>query len=412
MAANDYTRTVNITPLSTAYSWDTPPSWITITQVGSSNDWTITLASNSGAARNATLTVRHANTTTIDTITVSQLGGVVANPTATPVPPTPTPTSGSGAGPTATPVQPTATPQPTPTFTFATNTTSNNRFIFTTAIQTADVYYTIQGDGESSPVTPSNFSTSGISGTNVSGPTVTNNNDVFTGVYRFTKTFSPINTMNINCTVTAPPNTFDTWYCTLETGIPNNPTATPLPTLFPTATPYVSGGGGSGGGCHVAGELITLADGQTKLVEDIIIGDILLSIDFEGLNISGEYNDWKKTEETLVSEYTSTVVTNVTILDFFRYFNINAGLLKITEEHPVLIKDNLGDIYFKQVKDIVVNDSLLNENNVWIKIDSVELVTVPEKFTTYALDVEESDVYFANNIVVHNVESFEKELPL
>lgn len=281
MAANDYTRTVNITPLSTAYSWDTPPSWITITQVGSSNDWTITLASNSGAARNATLTVRHANTTTIDTITVSQLGGVVANPTATPVPPTPTPTSGSGAGPTATPVQ-------------------------------------------------------------------------------------------------------------------------------PTATPYVSGGGG-GGGCHVAGELITLADGQTKLVEDILIGDILLSIDFEGLNISGEYNDWKKTEETLVSEYTSTVVTNVTILDFFRYFNINAGLLKITEEHPVLIKDNLGDIYFKQVKDIVVNDSLLNENNVWIKIDSVELVTVPEKFTTYALDVEESDVYFANNIVVHNVESFEKE---
>ena len=167
-----------------------------------------------------------------------------------------------------------------------------------------------------------------------------------------------------------------------------------------------SGGstGGGGGGCHVAGELITLADGQTKLVEDIVVGDSLLSIDFEGLNISGEYKDWKKTEETLVSEYTSTVVTKVTVLDFFRYFNINNGLLKITEEHPVLIKDTLGDIYFKQVRDIVINDSLLNENNVWIKIDSVELVTVPEKFTTYSLDVEESDVYFANNIVVHNVE--------
>lgn len=437
MAANDYIRTVNITPLSSAYSWDTPPSWITITQVGSSDDWTITLASNSGAARNATLTVRHANTTTIDTIAVSQLGGVVANPTATPVPtaqptpvpPTPTPTSGSGsgAGPTATPVptaQPTPvptaqpTPGPNPTFTFATNTTSSNRFIFTPTSLNTDVAYTIVADGNTSPVPPNNFSVLGVDGTNVSGPTATQNANVFNGTYRFTKTFSPISNMNVNCNVTAPYNTSDTWYCTLQassgsgsgSGDGKTITATPSPTQFqfPTPTPTSfsgGGGGGGGGGCHVAGELITLADGQTKLVEDIVVGDSLLSIDFEGLNISGEYKDWKKTEETLVSEYTSTVVTNVTVLDFFRYFNINAGLLKITEEHPVLIKDTLGDIYFKQVRDIVINDSLLNENNVWIKIDSVELVTVPEKFTTYALDVEESDVYFANSIVVHNVEA-------
>ena len=107
MAANDYIRTVNITPLGTSYSWDTPPSWITITQVGNTDDWTITVAANTGAARNATLTVRHANTSTVDTITVSQ-AGAGASPTATPVVPTatpipPTPTSGSGAGPTATP---------------------------------------------------------------------------------------------------------------------------------------------------------------------------------------------------------------------------------------------------------------------------------------------------------------------
>ena len=106
MAANDYIRTVNITPLSTSYSWDTPPSWITITRIGTSNDWTITLAANSGSARNATLTVRHANTTTVDTIAVSQ-NGVSVSPTATP-----TPTSGGGAGPTATPISPTATPIP------------------------------------------------------------------------------------------------------------------------------------------------------------------------------------------------------------------------------------------------------------------------------------------------------------
>ena len=118
MAANDYTRTVNITPLGTTYAWDTPPDWITITRVGSSNDWTITVSANSSSARSATLTVRHDNGSTTDTISVSQAGissGGGAGPTATPVPdptatPTPTSGSGSGAGPTATPV-----PNPTPT---------------------------------------------------------------------------------------------------------------------------------------------------------------------------------------------------------------------------------------------------------------------------------------------------------
>ena len=101
-AANDYIRTVNITPLGTSYSWDTPPIWITITQVGNTDEWKITVAANTGAARNATLTVRHANTSTVDTITVSQ-AGAGASPTATPEP-TSTPV------PTATPVPPTPTP--------------------------------------------------------------------------------------------------------------------------------------------------------------------------------------------------------------------------------------------------------------------------------------------------------------
>lgn len=116
MAANDYIRTVNITPLGTAYAWDTPPIWITITRVGSSNDWTITVSTNGGSARSATLTVRHNTGSTADTISVSQAGvssGSGAGPTATPVPPAPT--SGGGSGPTSTPArEPVSTLMPTP----------------------------------------------------------------------------------------------------------------------------------------------------------------------------------------------------------------------------------------------------------------------------------------------------------
>ena len=105
MAANQYTRTVTITPVSTAYSWDSPPSWITIAQVGSTDSWTITISANSGSARTATLTVRHDNTTTVDTINVTQ-AGISASPTSTPVVPT------------STPIPPTSTAVPSPTASF------------------------------------------------------------------------------------------------------------------------------------------------------------------------------------------------------------------------------------------------------------------------------------------------------
>jgi hypothetical protein len=444
----DYTRTVSITPVSTSYSWDATPNWITITRVSvNSDDWTITLQENTGDARSATLTVRHANSTTVDTITVNQAEGVgVPDPTATPVPTsvptaTPAPTNvpnPTPVPPTATPVPPTATPVPTvqptpgpnPTFTFATNTTSGNRFIFAPSSLNTDVSYTIVADGNTSPAAPSNFSTNGVSGSNQTGPTVTNNSNVFTGTYRFTKTFSPIADLNVNCTVSAPYGTSDTWYCTLEadsgpkntatpsptnssgSGSGSGPTATPIPnptaTPVPSSTPSYSGGGG-GGGCHVAGELLTLANGETKLVEDVVVGDNLLSVNFDGFSLDGEWKSWKRREETLGSVYTNTTVTNVTVLEFDKYYDFNNGLLKITEEHPVLVKDTVGDIYFKQVRDIVNSDWLLNEDNEWVDITSIELIAVPERFTTYSFNVEEADVYFANGIIVHNVEDLEED---
>ena len=421
----DYTRTVSITPVSTSYSWDATPNWITITRVSvNSDDWTITLQENTGDARSATLTVRHANSTTVDSITVNQAAGVgEPDPTATPVPTsvptaTPVPTNQPTPVPTAQPTaQPTATPVPTqgpnPTFTFASNTSSSNRFIFTPQSLSTDVAYTIVADGNTSPAAPSNFSTTGLSGTNASGPTATQNANTFNGTYRFTKTFSPSSNMNIDCIVNAPYNTSDIWYCTLETGSsgPKTPTATPSPTQFqfPTATPYSSGGGGGGGGCHVAGELLTLANGETKLVEEVVVGDNLLSVNFDGFSLDGEWKSWKRREETLGSVYTNTTVTKVTVLEYDKYYDFNNGLLKITEEHPVLIKDAAGDIYFKAVRDIVNSDWLLNEDNEWVDITSIELISVPERFVTYSFDVEESDVYFANGIVVHNVENIEDD---
>ena len=342
---NQYQRTVTITPSSSTYTWDTPPSWITVDRVGSTDEWTITVAANTGASRSHSLTVRHDNTITIDSILVSQVAGSgapnpTAEPTATPIPtaqptgtpvPTPTPTSGSGAG-----AGPTATPVPTPAPTSGSG----------------------AGAGPTATPVPTPFPTlttiidSGIgSGTGGSGPT--------------------------------------------STPVPN-PTSTPLPTFS---------GGGGGGGCHLVGDLLTLANGETKAVENIVLGDTLLSLDITGLGDDGAiFKQFDVATADYSDSYTNAVVSNITVDSYGSYYSINNGSLKLTHEHPVLIKTKDERAVFKNISNVIVGDSMLSQDNEWISVISNELINTGVQFTTYSFDVENKDVYFASQYLVHNVE--------
>ena len=453
---NQYQRTVSITPSSNAYTWDTPPSWITVVRVGSTDEWTITVLANNGASRTHSLTVRHDNTTTIDSILVSQAAGSgptatpVPNPTATSVPnPTatlaPNPTATLAPNPTATLApNPTATPGQTASFTFSTNTNTNNRFMFTGSMLYTDVAYTIIGNGIQSPANPANFTSNEVTGANLAGPTLNNAGTFYTGTYRFTKQFSPNASTNVNCTVIGPyGSTQDTWYCTLEggshspvpptstpvpdsgsgsgpTATPIPPTATPLdsgsgsgptatPVPFPTSTPYVSGYTGGGGGCHLAGEMITMSNGEKVAVENIIKGDSLLSVNISGMsNEELAYKTWNETGEAFSTEYTNVNVANVKVDTYTSYYNFNDGALKITYEHPILVKTTNDLVLFKIAKDVVLGDKFLNEDNAWISVNTKSLVEAAI-FATYTIDVEPEDTYFANGILVHNIEEQKDE---
>jgi hypothetical protein len=146
--AYTYTRTITTSPDGADYTWTNPaPSWIEITQQGTSDSWNIIISDNAGGARSATLTVTHEDGTTTDTISVSQAGATV-NPTATPVPPTATAT--------ATPVPPTPTPTTSSSaFTMTSNTTSGTAVDISNATSSspATVTYEIVVSGVS-PVPP------------------------------------------------------------------------------------------------------------------------------------------------------------------------------------------------------------------------------------------------------------------
>ena len=434
MAANDYTRTVNITPLGTSYSWDTPPSWITINQVGTSNDWIITVAANSGTSRSATLTVRHSNTTTTDTISVSQAGGTVITPTATPVPPTatlvpptPTPTSGSGsgAGPTPTPTSGSGA-GPTPTPTSAPPVINNFRGVSVGRDEIETLWdsvtgatgnltitwgingsYTNVGSGTSYNFNDGSFNLESLqTNTNYYIRMTAANADSSTSEIRMVKTDSELIAVTPTPTATTSSSGSGSGPTpTPSSGSGAGPTPTPT-SVSPTPTPttYVYSGGGGGGGCHLAGDLLTLANGETKKVEDIVLGDTLLSLAINGLSdVETIYREFNVSAADYSDEYTTAVVNDIYVDTYSSYYDINNGELQLTLEHPVLVLTSGNRVVFKVIKDVLVGDNMLNQNNEWVLVNSNVLVQTETPFTTYAFNVENKDVYFASGILVHNV---------
>ena len=104
--------------------------------------------------------------------------------------------------------------------------------------------------------------------------------------------------------------------------------------------------------CHLAGTVMNLADGTTKLVEDLEVGDILKSYSITGLGTNENEQPassytvnaagWSAVEST-------TTVTFVNEGTYNKYFNFNNGLTKVTQEHPVLVKAG-DDISFKKAQ--------------------------------------------------------------
>jgi len=155
--------------------------------------------------------------------------------------------------------------------------------------------------------------------------------------------------------------------------------------------------------CHVEGTVMNLADGTTKLVEDLQVGDVLASYDIIGLGDDETTSPWEEYSSQLnqfsASSSTATVMS-VIAGQHTSYRNFNNGLTKVTSEHPILVKTTGNDILFKQAIDVLVGDSFYTGSG-WLEITSNELIR--ETVNTYSIDVETEDVYMADGILFHNV---------
>jgi hypothetical protein len=390
MAANDYIRTVNITPLSTSYSWDTPPSWITINRIGTSDDWTITIAANSGIARNATLTVRHANTTTVDTINVSQSAGIVVPtatpivPTATPIPPTPTPTSPAGAGYSLSFVD--------SSFTIDDYTFGGNTYV--------DLNYNITG-----ATTPPTLVQKSVylDWTNRSGPT---------GGVGTIRLYSLLPPAELPVSMQMLP--IFTLAHPLDSGVTASipgyiiqaqdeliirnpdPTSVPSPT-----TPPSTGGGGGGGGCLIGGTKITLSDGSLINIENLNVGQKLMATVFGNMPNTDDVTTLKSWTEINPSiSSTESELVSIKAYEVSKTYNFNNGLIVSSGDHLHIVKVNDSTWTVLEAENIKIGDKFMTIKGEVL----IGTITEDHNITTvYKLDVEPNDTYIANGVVTHNL---------
>lgn len=154
--------------------------------------------------------------------------------------------------------------------------------------------------------------------------------------------------------------------------------------------------------CFIAGTKVTMMDGTQKNIEDVEIGDQVVSFN----------------EKTKSTEYKSVINLKQPMHnDLVKYTFENGSTVTSTFDHPFYVarlddgltlasyKPNLTNARYnlgKEVKQIVVNDIVHTlEHPINTKISSIEELPL-EDTQTYIITVEDNHNFYANGILVHN----------
>lgn len=156
--------------------------------------------------------------------------------------------------------------------------------------------------------------------------------------------------------------------------------------------------GGGGGGCFVAGTKIYMADGTTKNIEDIQIGEYIIA-----------YNDEKQSFEP---KRVNDAYAHPDTPKLLEISLSNGIILGITPSHPILTTQgwksrdiaNTRYEHEMEVDWLNIGDTVISyvEN---AKVVSIRNINIPEHYNTYNIEVDECHTYLADGIVVHNAES-------
>lgn len=149
--------------------------------------------------------------------------------------------------------------------------------------------------------------------------------------------------------------------------------------------------------CFIAGTEITLENGETKKIEDIVIGDVVLSFNVQKKEpeFNKVINVNKPTHDDLV-EYTFSNGKTLTSTFDHPFFVNGHSLASYSPELTNVRYDSLENVMKINVGDLVNFDS--GEIGSIVSIKEMDRVLTQ----TYIFTVENNNNFYANGVLVHN----------
>ena len=171
--------------------------------------------------------------------------------------------------------------------------------------------------------------------------------------------------------------------------------------------------------CFTPDTKLTLVDGTQREIQELAIGDELLSLRMPNAQTEEEHpviaSDVAYADYCIVelgeSELVSAKIINM-FFDFAEtYFLIN-GEIKVTGEHPFFVKipdgfylsttgQNSEEFWaWEYVRNLQVGQIMYDKDMNEVSIDSIE--EIEEEIEIVNIDVDTNNTYFAEGILVHN----------
>ena len=157
--------------------------------------------------------------------------------------------------------------------------------------------------------------------------------------------------------------------------------------------------------CFAAGTEISLSNGDTKNIEDIVVGDIVLGWDGEKISQG----------EVIATDNTHTVESHwkacETLGDEPSLYTINDTGIEFTPEHPFLTREGWKSLVPDLKQEPYKSDSpaqvltigdYINVNGEWEEVEKIKVVRSDATETVYNMTVDKLHSYIANGIIVHN----------
>ena len=171
--------------------------------------------------------------------------------------------------------------------------------------------------------------------------------------------------------------------------------------------------------CFTPDTKLTLADGTQKEIQELAIGDELLSLRMPNAQTEDEHpviaSEVSYAEYCITELGESEIVTSKIINMFFdfsdTYYVIN-GNIKVTGEHPFFVK--IPDGYYlptegqsseefwcwEYVRNLGVGQIMYDKDMKEVPIDTIE--EIEKEIEIVNIDVDSNHTYFAEGILVHN----------